>query len=154
MRFVGAWALGQRHTGSSARPRKYSCGLVPRMISTPRRAASFIRDAIASVKLRIDERYFESKDALWDRSRRRWRFTQPTVDLTWGTSLTGDAFVQVASTSKPFGPDKSILEIGPGYGRILKSCLELEVPFQSYLGLDISASNVEWLRKTFPVDRV
>jgi len=33
-----------------------------------------------------------------------------------------------------------LLEIGPGYGRILRSCLQSDAPFGRYIGLDLSAA--------------
>ena len=42
-----------------------------------------------------------------------------------------------------------MLEIGPGYGRLLKSVLEQGVPFKSYLGVDISLQNIDYLKEAF-----
>ena len=42
-----------------------------------------------------------------------------------------------------------MLEIGPGYGRILTSFLERGLAFKEYYGVDISAQNVEFLQGRF-----
>ena len=90
----------------------------------------------------------------WDRSRERWRNVRPDSGLTWGQELSGDAFVTKLSEYGAFHPGTRILEIGPGYGRLLKACLDLGVPFSEYLGLDISAVNIEHLQGRFVDPRV
>jgi SAM-dependent methyltransferase len=84
----------------------------------------------------------------------RWRATAPGPELTWGKELTGDAFVDRALAHHAFGPDRTVLEVGPGYGRILRSCLERSVPFHRWVGLDLSAENVQHLSREFPDPRV
>ena len=42
-----------------------------------------------------------------------------------------------------------MLEVGAGYGRLLRSFLDLGIPFREYYGLDISEQNIEYLRKQF-----
>src|SRR6185295_16411982 len=84
----------------------------------------------------------------------RWRATAPGPELTWGKELSGDAFVDRALAHHAFGPDRTVLEVGPGYGRILRSCLERSVPFHRWVGLDLSAENVQHLRQEFPDPRV
>ena len=87
-------------------------------------------------------------------ARSRWRSTPPSTALTWGASVTGDAFVSRALAHDAFGPDRAVLEVGPGYGRILRSCLERSAPFRTYTGLDLSAENVRHLRGEFHDPRV
>jgi SAM-dependent methyltransferase len=90
-------------------------------------------------------------DSDWERSRTRWRKAPGDWrGLTWGQDLTGDAFIQTAERYAGFGADKHILEIGPGYGRLLKACLDRGVPFASYLGLDLSEETCAYLRDRFP----
>jgi SAM-dependent methyltransferase len=84
----------------------------------------------------------------------RWRATAPGPELTWGKRLTGDAFVERAMAHHAFGPDRTVLEIGPGYGRILRTCLERSVPFRRWVGLDLSAENVRHLSREFPDPRI
>lgn len=101
---------------------------------------------------RLQRLGFGSPDALWRRSRTRWQKAVPDPDLTWGRQVTGDAFVRKVESYGGFGIETSLLEIGPGYGRLLQSCLDLKVPFKDYCALDISASNLEWLRSRFAAD--
>jgi SAM-dependent methyltransferase len=103
---------------------------------------------------RLEGRLLALEPDGWDRSRERWRAARPDTDLTWGRELSGDAFLEQVSGFGGFGPDARILEIGPGYGRLLKACLDRGVPFAEYLGLDISATNVEHLRRRFSDPRV
>ena len=86
----------------------------------------------------------------WDRSRARWRAVTPGPDLTWGGELTGEAFVSKVQTYATFDEQTTILEIGPGYGRIVRSFLARGIPFKEYYALDISEKNVEHLQGHFP----
>ena len=86
---------------------------------------------------------------LRERSRTRWRQTSPNLGLTWGRKLTGNAFIEGLNHYKPFSPSRAILEVGPGYGRLLDACLEYGVMFSSYLGVDISLANVAFLKQKF-----
>jgi SAM-dependent methyltransferase len=82
-------------------------------------------------------------------SRERWRRTGPDSGLTWGQYLSGDRFVERVLAHRTPRPDDRILEVGPGYGRILDSLIRLEVPFASYTGIDLSEANVGHLREAF-----
>jgi SAM-dependent methyltransferase len=103
---------------------------------------------------RLETFLHESRDDTWERSRRRWRATSPTADLTWGAVSTGDAFIAKAASYQVFHSTKAILEIGPGYGRLLKSILAKRIPFKRYLGVDISAANVAFLKQNLGSDKV
>lgn len=103
---------------------------------------------------RLETVLYETKDEARQRSQRRWRETAPTIDLTWGIEVTGDAFIAKAASYKAFGPDIAVLEIGPGYGRLPKAILAQQSPFKRYLGVDISSKNVAYLRKEFPDPRL
>ncbi len=85
----------------------------------------------------------------WEISRHRWRRATPDGHLTWGVKINGDSFVSKMNDYGAFGPDKSLLEIGPGYGRLLSSILARQAPFKNYLGLDLSESNVGFLQQEF-----
>src|ERR1041385_2361043 len=92
----------------------------------------------------------EPNDAeLWERSRLRWRDAEPVGHLTWGVEISGDAFVDKLKSYDAFGSDKSLLEIGPGYGRLMKSILARDIAFRNYLGVDLSAKNVSYLSQSF-----
>ncbi len=102
---------------------------------------------------RRSERVVRASDAP-ELAKSRWRATAPGPELTWGKKLTGDAFVDRAVAHHGFGPDRTVLEVGPGYGRILRACLERSVPFRRWVGLDLSAENVRYLSREFPDPRI
>ena len=79
----------------------------------------------------------------------RWFGAAPDAHLTWGSVVSGDAFIEKARENGVFGEDKSILEIGPGYGRLLSSIKQKGLPFDHYTGLDISQSNIDYLKSKF-----
>ena len=125
----------------------------------PNRLTRLARDLLGITALharidRLETALYETKDDTWERSRRRWRNTAPTADLTWGQQTTGNAFIAKAASHGAFGPAKAILEIGPGYGRLLKAILEHSHPFQQYLGVDISAQNIAFLKRSFSSERI
>jgi tRNA G46 methylase TrmB len=62
--------------------------------------------------------------------------SRTATHLTWGIEVSGADFIHKASSYGAFGPDKSLLEIGPGYGRLLKSIIDQNLPFKSYLGVE------------------
>jgi SAM-dependent methyltransferase len=99
-------------------------------------------------------RRFERRGEAWQRSRSRWRAGSPDAGLTWGIELSGDPLVDVADGYGAFGRGRTILEIGPGYGRLLRSCLDRGVAFERYLALDISEQNVGRLRDEIRDERV
>jgi SAM-dependent methyltransferase len=84
----------------------------------------------------------------------RWLEASPTAGLTLGVELTGDTFIDFLSRHFRFDPDSRLLEIGPGYGRILRSLIARRLPFHSYVGLDLSDHNVEYLRGAVTDQRV
>lgn len=89
-----------------------------------------------------------------ERAKIRWRERAPHKALTWGIELSGDAFIAKAEPHGVFGPDKAVLEIGPGYGRLLSACLDRGLAFRRYVAVDISASNVRHLSERFDRDDV
>lgn len=89
-----------------------------------------------------------------ERAKRRWRSAPPGPGLTWGVELTGEAAVDAAQAHGAFGPGRTVLEVGPGYGRVLRSCLDRRLDFARYIGLDVSEKNVAHLRETFDDPRV
>lgn len=91
---------------------------------------------------------------LWERSRHRWRVAEPDIQLTWGRNVSGQAFVDKVTEFIEFAPDRDILEIGPGYGRLLREILSRDLPFRSYRGLDLSQSVVTYLRDNFVDPRI
>jgi SAM-dependent methyltransferase len=112
---------------------------------------------ITALNARISElieRIVTIEDNYWgedteERSKKRWRESEPERGLTWGKIISGNHFVKKMQSYMNFDNEKKILEIGPGYGRLLKSCLEMKIPFKKYVGLDISQKNVDFLKSTF-----
>jgi SAM-dependent methyltransferase len=86
---------------------------------------------------------------LVERCRTRWRGVPPDGHLTWGKTVSGESFVRKIQEYGGFGREKSILELGPGYGRLLRACLDRDVPFRDYVGVDISPLTLEHLRTGF-----
>jgi SAM-dependent methyltransferase len=111
-------------------------------------------DALQARIDQLEERVLESKEETWERSRRRWRDAEPESALTWGRGLSGDPFISKLSQHVDFTPETRVLEIGPGYGRLLRALLGAGLPFQRYTGLDISSQNVEYLKREFPDARI
>ena len=103
---------------------------------------------------RLETQLHESREEAWDRSRERWRSTRPTPNLTWDVSLDGDAFIERAAAHGAFGPDRAIVEIGPGYGRLLRSALSSGADFSAWTGVDLSAENVSYLTRELGDGRV
>jgi 2-polyprenyl-3-methyl-5-hydroxy-6-metoxy-1,4-benzoquinol methylase len=91
------------------------------------------------------------KDITKEKALQRWQIgvDGPSKGLTWGRYLTGDNFVKLSSKYNIFGKNKSILELGPGYGRILSSLLSHKIPFKEYIGIDISEKNIKFLQEKF-----
>jgi GT2 family glycosyltransferase len=92
------------------------------------------------------------EQAIWERSRARWRAAKPDARLTWGAEIGGDAFIEAAAGRGVFGDGHSIVEIGPGYGRLLRSALAHGVGFARWTGVDLSPDNVDQLRALFAED--
>jgi SAM-dependent methyltransferase len=115
-----------------------------------------LQDRVAALESRVDnlDRILDSSGVPFELSRERWRHAHPREGLTWGQQLTGDAFVEKLNSYEVFGPSKRVLEIGPGYGRLVKSIVGRNLTFESYLGVDLSATNVEHLRKTYGTDNI
>jgi SAM-dependent methyltransferase len=86
---------------------------------------------------------------IWERSRKRWRNSEPGKDLTWGREIIGDNFIKTLKKYVVFDNKTQILEIGPGYGRLLKSFKGMKLGFKKYVGLDISEKNAAFLRANF-----
>lgn len=107
-------------------------------------------------KLAREQGHMKSRLALldddaryWESSRERWREACPDRELTWGKDISGHAFIEKVASFGVFDETKTVLELGPGYGRLLKAILESETPFAEYRGLDISPKNVDHLRQAF-----
>jgi SAM-dependent methyltransferase len=89
-----------------------------------------------------------------ERAKQRWRDARPEPGLTWGREVSGDPAVEAAERHGVFGPDATVVEIGPGYGRILGAALRRGVAFRRYVAVDLSEENVRHLRAEFDDPRV
>ena len=101
-----------------------------------------------------DELLSESRQDLVIKSTKRWREAKPDLHLTWAKEVSGDAFIKKVLTYATFEPNKNILEIGPGYGRLLKAILNENLSFNSFYGIDISSANVDYLKSTFTAPNI
>jgi SAM-dependent methyltransferase len=101
---------------------------------------------------RLETLMLESHERLHERSRRRWARAEPDVGLTFGRPMSGDAFLAKAEENGAFGRGKVVLEIGPGYGRLLEAAIRRGAAFGRWIGVDLSARNVEHLRRRFGDD--
>jgi 2-polyprenyl-3-methyl-5-hydroxy-6-metoxy-1,4-benzoquinol methylase len=80
----------------------------------------------------------------------RWQNVEPDAGLTWGRQdLNGDNFIQKVLVYGGFGKEKNVLEIGPGWGRLLIALLKQNISFKSYTGVDLSAKNIEYLKRKY-----
>ena len=84
----------------------------------------------------------------------RWREATPEPGLTWGDQVSGEPAVEAAERHGVFGPELTVVEIGPGYGRILGAALRGGVAFRRYIGVDLSEENVRHLRAAFDDPRI
>jgi SAM-dependent methyltransferase len=87
-------------------------------------------------------------------SQLRWKGDEEDAWLTWGTRMTGDSFIDAVVRHHRFSEGDRILEIGPGFGRLLLTIRERRLPFARYLGVELSAARVEKLTKKFADPRV
>ncbi len=78
----------------------------------------------------------------------RWRGDEPSRSLTWGTIMEGRSFFETAWKIFPPGRGR-VLEIGPGYGRLLKGMQEIGIEPEFYLGVDLSEGRVARLTNEF-----
>lgn len=84
----------------------------------------------------------------------RWRGEETPAGLTWGRLMTGDSLWDLYQRHRRFGSADHLLEIGPGYGRLLKTAVERAIPFASYTGLELSPARVSRLRREFALPNV
>jgi SAM-dependent methyltransferase len=87
-------------------------------------------------------------------SQRRWAGDEVPAELTWGRVMSGDSLWTLYQRYRQFTANDAILEIGSGYGRLLRTALELKVQFRSYTGLELSEARVDRLRQEFDLDTV
>ncbi len=79
----------------------------------------------------------------------RWIESKPTDSLHWFRPSNAKEFVRILEREFSFTENSRLVEIGPGYGRVLNALTAAKVPFQSFFGIDLSEENVKHLRKKF-----
>lgn len=82
-------------------------------------------------------------------SKERWLGEEDDPHLTWGKIMTGDSFVDAIDAEFASRRDMRVLEVGPGYGRLLRTIVRRDFPFKEYLGIDLSAARVSKLTARF-----
>src|SRR5579862_1369934 len=95
-----------------------------------------------------------SPEALFARSQERWKRDEPDAGLTWGRPMTGESLWDIYSAVRQFRPSDHILEIGPGYGRLLQTCLDRNVPFATYTGVELSPPRVARLSEKYGSEKI
>ena len=122
---------------------------------------SALRSALGIERLharidQLEQRLAESHEDTRARSTSRWRETTPNLGLTWGLELSAAPFITAVEKHGGFKGGGSngprVLEIGPGYGRLLGGAIDMGMPFERWTGLDLSEKNVAHLSAKFPAD--
>jgi SAM-dependent methyltransferase len=85
------------------------------------------------------------RDHLYRQSKERWAGDEPDLDLTWGGDLSGAPFVERLAAHRLLDREPDVLEIGPGWGRLLLALREADVKLGSYTGLELSVARVSRL---------
>jgi SAM-dependent methyltransferase len=107
---------------------------------------------VRDVQRRLDARTVRAQRSSGDpgaRATARWRSSRPDQRLTWDKPVSGTAFVRAAARYGAFGPDRALLEIGPGYGRLAQAALEEGLEFRRWLGVDLSEESVSQFNARF-----
>jgi phospholipid N-methyltransferase len=94
------------------------------------------------------------KQRLLNYSQQRWKGDEVDEGLTWGKLMSGESFISAMSKFYVINTGDSVLEIGPGYGRLIKTILEKQLPFSKYDGLELSSERVKRLRREFTDPRI
>lgn len=81
----------------------------------------------------------------------RWREDSEREGLTWDIALDGESCYRAVAE---YLPEARVLEIGPGYGRLIRSILNHDSPQRSYVGLDVSANRVAQLSSEFAAGQI
>jgi SAM-dependent methyltransferase len=85
----------------------------------------------------------------YTKAKKRWLESKPDTHLTWDLELSGQAFIRKVLEHRKIDFNTNILEVGPGYGRLLNAILELGLDFREYYGVDISPLNINHLREKY-----
>jgi len=129
-------------------------------IGALREATARMEERIRTQELRISQleerldRSGHDAEFLWETSRKRWKGADPDRGLTWGRAVSGEAFIDKVVEHGGFEGLPTVLELGPGYGRLPRAIQAKAIGFSQYLGIDISETNVKYLRQEFPSDKM
>jgi hypothetical protein len=96
---------------------------------------------------------YAPEDKLGDIARDRWTRDEWDEGLTWGARMSGDTFVDIMQEHGAFSATSVLVEIGPGYGRLLETILHRGLPFQSFAGIELSEQRVRKLTRKFAFDK-
>lgn len=84
----------------------------------------------------------------------RWRRDEPADSLTWGRLMTGDTFIDfMERNGLHLDNPTAYLEVGPGYGRILRTLRERWAMVRKYSGIELSEARVTQLSTEYPRPR-
>ena len=64
----------------------------------------------------------------------------------------GSAFIAETIKRFVFSSDTRVLEIGPGYGRLLDEILARKIPFKAYVAVELSSDRVNKLKEKYKDD--
>ncbi len=112
------------------------------------------RDLAHALESLREERDKNSPARLLEVSQTRWRDDEPDAGLTWGVPMTGAEFVRFMLSHVSLDGNSTVVEVGPGYGRILDALLASDAGFARYIGLEISAARTARLRERFTDPRI
>jgi SAM-dependent methyltransferase len=123
----------------------------------------YLKGDVCHVELFIGgtDRLFSANDInsaqvneLFVRSQERWKGDEAPEHLTWGYPMKGDSFIDIIRAHWPTYHGVKIVEIGPGYGRLLSTILQRKMSFGQYIGIDLSAARVARLNSEFGDHRI
>jgi SAM-dependent methyltransferase len=123
-------------------------------ISLKIKGEEFFRQAISASVPKSSELDPATSTRLLGLSQTRWKADEPAAGLTWGVMMDGKSLWSIYLRTRSFAPSDRVLEIGPGYGRLLTTALEASVPFDDYVGVEMSPVRVKTLKKKFSDGRV
>ncbi len=95
-----------------------------------------------------------SEDYIKKNYLKRWENCHPGPLLTGHWILNGNEYINTIKKYITFSFETTILELGPGYGRLLKSFLRKQFSFKKYIGIDISKKNIDFLKNNFKQENI
>lgn len=110
------------------------------------------REVLLNLTTFMHEKYLDDAD-IEKIVKGAWVDAKPDASLTWNVEMTGKEFIDNVAK---FGGESlgNVMEVGPGYGRLLKEVTARGLAFDSWLGVDISEQNVAHLKGEFEDDKI